>query len=586
MKGPRVIAQNTRRWGARLTAAAGVAALGAMALSAPAFAAPEYGNIDVNRSDATLTIHKHEWQAGQSSPKTGDPAGPGDTLPGPISGVTFTAYPITSLPLNVPANWDTLAGANFGSSAVCPVLNSDPAAPAASIPGQTLGAGVPFDPTDSDGISTKTLPVAAYLVCETASTASPEVTHAAAPFVVTVPFPDNQAGAPSNSNGWLYNVHAYPKNQRAVTVTKTVDSQEGKLGLGETVSFPTTTGIPRIADENQFTRYTVIDPMDTRLTDIKVVSVKVDGVDVDSSYYTVEGKDIASNLLYVEFTPAGLTWLKGQGGKSVVTVFEGTVSSLDADASLGLGAGVIFNKAYLMTDNEKLPEPPVTPPTPPVTPPTDPEEPVPPTNPPFPPTTPPTTPSNEVNQNWGDIQLWKRDNQGNTNVGLNGAVFEVYEAATPYPVDGVCATDIKAPVAPATETDPITVNNATTFTSVNGVVSIAGLFVSNSVLPGQVGETSRCYVVKEVTAPAGFVLPKDGAELTAIKVAIGKTAINTTTGAGADATITNVKQDVPDLPLTGGQAQLLMMIGGAALVLVAAGAAIVARRRSSEASAE
>lgn len=82
----------------------------------------------------------------------------------------------------------------------------------------------------------------------------------------------------------------------------------------------------------------------------------------------------------------------------------------------------------------------------------------------------------------------------------------------------------------------------------------------------------RCYVVKEVGAPAGYVTPASPDDLTAVKVQVGKTD-------GFDVEIENTPRDWPALPLTGAQGQLLMMIGGVALVLVGGGLYLVRRKR-------
>lgn len=544
---------SNRRWAVRGSAALGVAALAAFTLAAPAAAAPVYGDIDFDAT-GSITIHKHEHQAGTGSLIVGDPEG-GSTLPNPIAGVTFTAYAITSLPLEVPASWDTLSTIDAVTAATCPVLNT--VAPAAALAGQTLGTGQSFPVTVADGTATLTgLDVGAYLVCETAATTAANIADPAQPFIVTVPFPDNQTGAPSNSDGWLYAVHAYPKNAKAVAVTKTVTSPDG-LGLGASVTFPTTTGIPRLADDAQFTSYVVVDPMDPRLAAIAVDSVTVDGTPVDAAHYTVTTD---RNVLLVSFTQAGLTWLKGQGGKDVVTVFSGEVSSL-ASPGFGLDAGQVYNRAYLVTDNEALVSPPAAPQLPPLE--GDPTDPVDPTDP-FPGDPETVSPSNVVETNWGDVKIFKQDAAGAAPAGLSGAVFEVYAAATPY-----AATT--ADCAIATTGGALVVGAASEFTSADGAVTIAGLFVSDSE-NATADAAFRCYVVKEITAPAGFVLPAGDDAFTAVAVAAGVTS-------GYDLTIDNVKQNVPNLPLTGGQGQVLLMLGGGALLLTAIGVAVVARRR-------
>ncbi|GAA0202275.1 SpaH/EbpB family LPXTG-anchored major pilin [Glutamicibacter creatinolyticus] len=551
-----------RRLGARLAAMIGAAVIGSLAMAAPSAAAPVNGDIDFGAT-GSITVHKHEHQA-SNNPVIADPEGNGATLANPISGVSFTAYPIDSLDLRQPTAWDALSEIDPLTAASCPALNVPGTA---SLDGQRLGTGRPFGATNAQGISTLgNLPVAAYLVCETGATATANIAEPANPFIVTVPFPDNQASAPSNSGGWIYNVHAYPKNGKAVSALKTVDGGH-ELGLGAELRFPTTTGIPRIADDAQFLNYTVTDPMDPRLDPTGVASVSVGGTAVDPSYYSVE-RD--RNVLIVSFNQAGLAWLKLQGGKDVVTVFTGTVTSLAAVEGTGLQEGRIFNQAFLTTDHEVRATPPSTPELPPLKPgepivPTDPVDPQNPFNPfdPKDPDLPPTTPSNVVTSHWGDLRLFKQDANA-AGTGLNGAEFRVYEAAAPYA--GTCS------IERADASAPLSVEGRTTFTSASGVVKVPGLFVSDSENPA-VNAAKRCYVVEEVTAPAGFILPTGDAALKPVAVSIGATA-------GYDLTLDNTKQDMPALPLTGAQGQLLLMIGGAALLIIGIGTTILVLKRA------
>lgn len=358
--------------------------------------------------------------------------------------------------------------------------------------------------------------------------------------MVTVPFPDTAQNG-GTSNGWLYDVNVYPKNGVA-TVKKTVSAQTS-LGLGATASFPVTTDIPAIASDASFTHYSVIDPLDSRLTGQQVASVTVGGVAVDPDYYTTNNANGAAGYAWVSFNSDGLTWLKTQGAKQLVTTFTGTVSSLGDN-------GIINNTAYLDTGTEVSPTPPTNPPTPPTT----------------PPTTPPGTPSNTVTQNWGDLKIDKVDS-GDSTTGLKEAQFEVYASADPYAAN--CTST-------ATTGSAITVNGASNFTSdVSGAVNIAGLFVSDSV-NAPISAAQRCYVVKEIQAPAGYVTPKDGAALTAVTVKTGVTS-------GYDVTIKNSKELVPGLPLTGGQGTMLASVLGALLIAGGAGSAVAARRRKQNA---
>lgn len=83
------------------------------------------------------------------------------------------------------------------------------------------------------------------------------------------------------------------------------------------------------------------------------------------------------------------------------------------------------------------------------------------------------------------------------------------------------------------------------------------------------------YVIVETTPPAGYVLDQ-----TPVAVTI------TETGTTVTQDITNAKQALPGLPLTGAQGKLLLTIAGAGLLLVAFGFIIVGRRRKEEEEAQ
>lgn len=148
-----------------------------------------------------------------------------------------------------------------------------------------------------------------------------------------------------------------------------------------------------------------------------------------------------------------------------------------------------------------------------------------------------------VDTPWGEVVIIKTDLEDSA--ALAGATFEVYDNA-------------------AGEGDPIVVDvdgtDTTEFvTGADGTVTIPGL-------------KAGTYWLKETVAPSGYVLPT---ELFEVTVVAGETAELST----VDRAITNQQQDVPQLPLTGANGQLLMVIGGLALLLVAAGLMVLKRRR-------
>lgn len=495
----------------RVAALLGAFALSAIAVaggSSAAYAEPAgYGNIDFSET-GSLTVHKYLHQAAGGS--TGDiskaPA-VGD-FTDPVNNVIFTVYPLlkngTALDLTVPVTWDGLKAISTGAACSAPA-------------GYTLGAGVAMPATDVDGYSTLSLAIGVYQVCETFAPSN--IVDRARPFILTVPMPDQK--------GWVYDVHAYPKNGAGI-IEKTVITQGADTGMGATMDFPVSMTIP--AQANPWTKFVMADALDSRLAPVGtgVKSVKIDGTALDASYYTV-GDPVVANKVTVTFTKAGIDWLNAvpqdsQAGKRIEVVFTAKVISI--------GDGAIINDALFSND---------------------------PTN---------ELTSNRVTTNWGSIELQKRaaGTTGATGV-LQGAVFEVYNAQTPYAAD--CTAAVADEVA-----GPITVETANTFTSnASGVVTIPGLFVSDSVNLS-VNALTRCYVVKEIAAPAGYVLP--AAPFTGIKVEAGQTVV-------ADALnvdILNTQQGVPELPFTGANGQLLLMIAGGGAAAITVGLMVLNRRRA------
>ncbi len=520
---------NNRFRGRRVLAVLGAVTLGlvgAVGAAAPASADDAFGNVDTNKL-GSLTIHKHVHQ-GSATPVEASPAGP-DTIPSdPVAGVTFNAYKVNGIDLGTAAGWAAVSALSV-TSTTCDTLP----------PSGTTGAGSAV--TDGTGqAKISNLAVGAYIVCET--NAPNTVVDKAQPFVVTIPFSYKRAsGTPTES--WLYDVNVYPKNGVA-KVAKTVTAQ-AELGLGATAAFPVTTDIPTIASNANFTHYYVQDPMDARLTGATVSKVTIGGTDVSSSYYSVSTS--GSNLVTVEFTSAGLTWLKTQPGKQIVTTFTGTV------ATLGNG---VFNNTASFSAAAKVGSVPSTPDTPVL--PSDPNY--------------PGTHSATITQNWGDLVVNKVD-AGDHAAGLTGAKFEVYEATDPYATD--CTTATIKTGASAIKVG-VGANPPTVFTSSAGVLSIAGLFVSDSLNNPGAGATKRCYVLKEIEAPAGYITPVGAAALTGVAVKTGATD----TGVAYDALVTNTRVQGVTLPMTGSNGIVVLSVAGLALIAAGVVLALLARKRS------
>ncbi|MGM7669203.1 SpaH/EbpB family LPXTG-anchored major pilin [Microbacterium sp. A93] len=497
----------------RATALLSALALGTLAVvggSTAAFAAPaEYGNIDFSQT-GSLTVHKYLHQAaGGTVGDISEAPAPGD-FTNPVEDVVFTAYPLlksgAALDLTAPATWEGLNTITPGAACAAPA-------------GYTLGAAIPMPATDAAGASAQSLPIGVYQVCETS--APDYITEMSQPFILSIPMP--------HEDGWVYDVHAYPKNGMTDKPVKTVSTLDGKTGLGSTQNFPVSQEIPR--KEGDWTQFAISDALDPRLKPLGtgVLSVKLDGAALDADYYTVASSPVGGKAkVTVSFTPAGLAWLNetprnAHAGKTVEIVFTTKVVSIGAD-------GIIHNTAEFTGDA--------------------------------------TVESNEVTVNWGSIELQKRAAATTGATGLlQGAVFEVYNAVTPYAAD--CTTAVADAAA-----GPLTVDGETTFTSdAAGVVKIGGLFVSDSVNPS-VNALTRCYVVKETVAPAGYVVP--AVPFTGITVKAGVTSV----ADSLNADIVNNLVPPVRLPLTGANGQLTLLYAGGAAAVIAIGLVLVNRRRA------
>ncbi|GAA2527937.1 SpaH/EbpB family LPXTG-anchored major pilin [Rarobacter incanus] len=531
--------QNTYRSGRalRVAGALGVASLlvGAVAVAGSAQAA-DYGNIDGTET-GSIIIHKHKTQTGTVVSDKPDGSTSAITSD-PVAGVTFTAYKIAGVDLTTNSGWDLVASTGVVGGASNADLAAACAAPTTSNIGgtsHTLGSGIPAESatnaqgkaTISDGTTGVT--VGAYLVCETDAPAN--VIDKAQPFIVTIPYSYKVATPASET--WLYDVNVYPKNGLLNPVEKTPVTQPATaLGLGSTATYTVKTSVPTIPSDAYFDYYEIVDAPPTGLTNLAVTSVVADATTLTSGTdYTVMSGSPNAGDLKLAFTATGLGKLKNTYAEKDITVtITGTVS----------GTGSLTNTAKVYSSTITSATTPTTPGTPDYNTPNS---------------------SDDATTNWGNLTI-KKEDAGQTSAGLKDAVFEVYAADTPY------ATNCSTVSYSGTK---LTVSGNSTFTSLSdGTITIPGLFVSSDVDGSNA--TSRCYVLKEVTAPAGYVLPAGGSEYTPV-------AVTTGTSAGIDIEITNTRKTSPNLPLTGAAGQVLMTAIGAGLFAIAIGFVFVRRSR-------
>ncbi|MGH1547823.1 SpaH/EbpB family LPXTG-anchored major pilin [Leifsonia poae] len=506
-------------------------ALGAFAGGAAAMAAP----IDTNQQ-GTIIVHKY------ANPGNGDqqPDGKGtEPNTAPIAGVVFEYCTIAGI--------DLLNGDNSGWDAINNITAAEKTASAAqnvsTLANYQLTGCTELPATLQDGTaSSGALPLGAYFVREVSGPSN--IVAPAAPFIVTLPTPKNHK---VSDGEWQYDVNVYPKNTIASGPQKNVvDQPANGAALGAPVTYQVTQLIPALATGETYNKLVLTDDLDARLTPSTSVPVTVKAgttTFVDGTDYTAAW---AGNKLTVTFTPAGLAKL--QSGQNVVFEFQATVKDLGAD-------GEIDNKAFVNLNDFEL-----TPGTP---------------------NGPDGSPTGTVTTRWGDL-TFKKVSDANPAQGLGGAVFHIHMGMTD--VVGECTADL---TGLAVVNDPATGNPLEVTSDASGTLFVPGLWVGDTektvAADGTVSNTTvtghdlqqRCYVLEEIKAPSGFVLPNSTAALTPVMV---KTGAN---GSTPLVEIKNVQQGAPELPFTGSSAQLALTIGGIALIVVALGGVLLVRFRNS-----
>ncbi|MFF9564295.1 SpaH/EbpB family LPXTG-anchored major pilin [Leifsonia sp. NPDC014704] len=519
----------TRLRGRRALAAGTALTLGVLGALAAAGAA-NAASIDETKQ-GSIIVHKY------ANPGNGDqnPSGTGkapDTAP--IAGVVFEYCTIDGIDLfdNTNAGWDKV-------NAITTAQKLAAAAQGVTTLGSyTLSGCTSLPATDATGTATSAkLPLGPYFVREISAPAN--IVDKAAPFIVTLPTPEDHKV--SNGN-WVYDVNVYPKNTTAEGPKKNVVDQEGSGAvLGAPVKYEVTQLVPALATGDTYKKFTVTDDLDTKLTPITTAAVTVK---MGSTIFT-SGTDYdavwTGQKLVVTLTPAGLAKL--QAGQNIVVGFQAKVNA----------PGEIKNTAYVNLNDFQLT--------------------------PGAPNTGDGSPSTEKATRWGDLTVQKV-NKADTNDGLKGAKFHVYQGTTDQ--QGQCTADITGLTK---VNDPATGNAYEAVSDNSGSVFIPGLWIGDTettvAADGTVSNTTkaghdfqqRCYVLEEIAAPNGFVLPSGTAALTAVMV---KTGAN---GSVPLTKIENVQQGVPELPFTGSSVQIALTVGGIALIVVALGGVMMIRRR-------
>lgn len=311
--------------------ATGVTSVAAIELGAAAFDPAAKGS---------LTIHKHfgdEGAAGNGKETTVDSA-----KNPPLSDVKFKIEKVTNADLTTNEGWKTAEKISKGT--------------------ETAQLGEAKEgTTDAKGeLKFSELAVGLYKVTEVDNTnakkngaGDPVKAKMAAPFFVTIPLTD-----PENRDGWIYDVHVYPKNQDFQV------KKEGKLTAGDTMEYTVTATLPALAEGKKYEKYNLIDQLSAnhdissfKVTKVEAITDEKDAnpTALDAANYDVDiTSKAAENRALVKFkNPTGLDKLAdaSKAGKKMVRYIY-TVKVKDT-----FKAGDLDNKAYVAPSNEYSDEP-------------------------------------------------------------------------------------------------------------------------------------------------------------------------------------------------------------------------------------
>jgi len=295
-------------WRRRVVAAAGAVALASsmmfagVANAAPSTtqptdpSAPEFGSLTIHKINGNETSNSND---GTEQPVTGKP----------LSGVTFSVTPVvykngTTIDLTTAAGWNLITNAT-----------------ATSVQSAPYALGTPDKKiTGNDGTAAFShLKLGLYLVKET-SQGSNNIVTSTAPFLVTIPLNQKDSNGKA-TNQWLYDVHAYPKNQVVTEPTKTVGDPSTNLAgrLPWTITQP----LPVLNRTDTLTSLTITDKIDSRLVyaadDPATVTLAGVTLTAGTDYTLTAPSESNSNTLSVVFTAAGLAKLPKTGGDVVVS---------------------------------------------------------------------------------------------------------------------------------------------------------------------------------------------------------------------------------------------------------------------------
>lgn len=344
-------------------------------------------------------------------------------------------------------------------------------------------------------------------------------------------------------NGWLREVHVYPKHQALSAPVKTAvdpDTTQPGFSVGENVRYRVATKIPEIAANTKFEGFTVADKLPAELgePDTNKIKVTLGGEPINSTDVSVQTYQVGDRtVLSVQLTGAALSTLDQHKNEELVVEFEAPVTKQPENGQLDNQAWVLPSNPTAHWDPEADGDPAI-----------------------------PGVASSRVSSKYGQITINKAFD-GSTPSADRTATFQLHR----------CKEDGNLVESDA----PISLNGKQEFvTDQDGKAVLSGIHLGTLQLESNVmkytdawaGKGTQFCLVETATARGYELLPKP---------VIVKLEANQSTNVlvKQEVKINNKKKNAGfELPLTGGSGPIAITIGIVGL-LVALASYVVSRRK-------
>lgn len=439
-----------------------------------------------------------------------------------VDGMSFTLYRVNEIDLTTQAGWDAASKIKLTDL----YIDGKPTSRVTKVATKKTEGGVAkFD----------NLEPALYLVVQELNGA--EAVVRSQPFLVAAP-QTNPTG-----DGWLQDVHVYPKHQALSEPVKTAvdpDATQPGFSVGENVKYRVATKIPEIAANTKFEGFTVADKLPAELgePDLEKIKATLGGESINSTDVSVQTYRVGDRtVLSVQLAGATLQSLDQHKNEELVVEFEAPVTKQPENGQLDNQAWVLPSNPTAQWDPEADGDPAL-----------------------------PGVASSRVSSKYGQITINKAFDRSTPSADRT-ATFQLHR----------CKEDGNLVESDA----PISLNGKQEFvTDQDGKAVLSGIHLGTLQLESNVmkytdawaGKGTQFCLVETATARGYELLPKP---------VIVKLEANQSTNVlvKQEVKITNKKKNAGfELPLTGGSGRIAITIGIVGL-LVALASYVLSRRK-------